>query len=281
MNKLFACAQLVLFFLLLSSSVKAADSLSLSSHYSITQTISEDISYFGEDMASYFLAPLHFNGNDWLITGGIVGGTAGLMSADTWGQQQAQSAPHSEFFQNFMNGSRKYGEIIIAGGVTGAAYIGGIVFENHWLRTTGRELVEALAYSGITTTAIKFALARARPYVRQGAHEFLPFDIANGHNSLPSGHTTVAFALSTVLSEQIHNFWASALLYGAASCTGFSRMYHNQHWLSDVFLGAAIGTTAGLFVVHHNEERENPLHKNTAELSISPTMTGIQAQYRF
>src|SRR5439155_18160107 len=140
---------------------------------------------------------------------------------------------------------------------------------------TGRELLEALAYSGITTTALKIVIARARPYVDQGIHSFLPFDAANGHNSLPSGHTTVAFALSTVLSQRINNVWASIALYGAASCTAFSRMYHNQHWLSDVFLGAAIGTTAGLFVSHRDDQRENILLPKSNELIISPTLGGI------
>jgi membrane-associated phospholipid phosphatase len=248
---------------------------------SISEKIGDDISLFTSDLGSFITSPLHFSGTDWAITGGILGSTVALMPLDNWAQSRAQAAPHTSGFESFMTESRHYGEIVIAGSITGAAYFGGILFDDPWLRTTGRELIEALAYSGITTTAFKYLIARARPYLDQGSHSFLPFDITNGHNSLPSGHTTVAFALSTILSERINNIWASALLYGAASCTAFSRMYHNQHWLSDVFMGAAIGTTTGIFVAHRDEKRNELLHASATEFSISPTVGGLQAQLKF
>ena len=35
--------------------------------------------------------------------------------------------------------------------------------------------------------------------------------------------------------------WATVGLYTLATATGLSRVYDNQHWVSDVFLGAAVG----------------------------------------
>lgn len=32
---------------------------------------------------------------------------------------------------------------------------------------------------------------------------------------------------------------------------GLSRMYHNQHWVSDIVLGAAVGTFSGLKLVRY------------------------------
>jgi membrane-associated phospholipid phosphatase len=41
-------------------------------------------------------------------------------------------------------------------------------------------------------------------------------------------------------------------MYGGATAVGLSRMYDDQHWASDVLMGAAIGTFAGLKTVRFN-----------------------------
>jgi membrane-associated phospholipid phosphatase len=41
-------------------------------------------------------------------------------------------------------------------------------------------------------------------------------------------------------------------MYGAATLVGLSRMYNNAHWASDVAVGAAIGTFAGIKIVRYN-----------------------------
>jgi membrane-associated phospholipid phosphatase len=261
-----------------ASPLRAADSLAI--ERSFTQKIGDDITLFGEDMGAYFSAPLHFDQTDRVVATSAVYGTVVLFSLDRWAHDRARAASQSDAFQSFMNASRQYGEIVVAGGLTGAAYLGGIFFHEPWLRTTGRDLIEGLAYAGITTTALKIIVGRARPYNGNNMFSFSPLNLSDGFHSLPSGHSTVAFTLSTILSQRIDNIWASVLLYGAATCTGFSRMYNNEHWLSDVFLGAAIGTTTGLFVIHRDEER-NAQKKSGAELQIIPTLNGLRAQVTF
>lgn len=257
----------------------AADSLTYS--LSFGETLYNDISLFGEDISAYITSPLHFSGNDWAIAGSIAGGTAVMMSGDNWVNGRMKVASRSSALHTFMAGSKDYGEITVASTLMGAAYGVGLIFKDPWLRITGRELVEALAFSGMTTSLIKLAAGRSRPYRNMGNESFIPFAATGANTSFPSGHSTVAFAVSTILSERIHNVWASILLYAAAACTGFSRMYDNQHWLSDVFLGAAIGTTAGLFVSHRDETRENGVQAHGNELIIYPYLGGIQASYRF
>jgi membrane-associated phospholipid phosphatase len=57
----------------------------------------------------------------------------------------------------------------------------------------------------------------------------------------PSGHSTVAFALATSLSHELHNPIAAVALYAAATGTAWSRIYNACHWGSDVVVGAALG----------------------------------------
>jgi membrane-associated phospholipid phosphatase len=84
---------------------------------------------------------------------------------------------------------------------------------------------------------LKFATQRMRP------------DQSN-RLSFPSGHAAVTFASATVLER--HLGWRKSLLgYALASYVAASRLHDNRHYLSDVVMGAAVGSVAGRTVVHH------------------------------
>ena len=68
---------------------------------------------------------------------------------------------------------------------------------------------------------------------------------------MPSGHTTVAFALATALADDIHRPWATVGLYTLAAGVGWSRINDNRHWLSDVAGGAILGITSAKLVNGH------------------------------
>src|SRR4029078_5561166 len=60
--------------------------------------------------------------------------------------------------------------------------------------------------------------------------------------SLPSANTSNAFTTSTVFATMYANKkWVPPLAYGLATLVGFSRIYNNAHWASDVMAGAAVG----------------------------------------
>jgi membrane-associated phospholipid phosphatase len=65
---------------------------------------------------------------------------------------------------------------------------------------------------------------------------------------MPSGHTTMAFALATTLADDIHKTWASVGLYTMATGVGWSRVNDNKHWLTDIAAGAVIGVTSAKLV---------------------------------
>ena len=166
-------------------------------------------------------------------------------------------------------------------GASGVVYLTGLAVQSDDIRTTGRELLETLALAGVTSTALKIIVGRSRPFTGSGPYTFHPISLKNEFNSLPSGHTTVAFAISSVLASRIDHPLASILLYGAATCTAFSRMYHDQHWFSDTFLGAAIATATGMWVVKRDEERKTNRSRSDNGLFISPNIGGISLTYKF
>ncbi len=65
----------------------------------------------------------------------------------------------------------------------------------------------------------------------------------HAHHSFPSGHTTAAFGLFGILAFWINKKWASVLFFLLAVMVGYSRIYLNQHFLIDVFVGSLLGTT--------------------------------------
>jgi membrane-associated phospholipid phosphatase len=65
---------------------------------------------------------------------------------------------------------------------------------------------------------------------------------------MPSGHTTMAFAFATALSDDIRRPWATVGLSTLAVGVGWSRINDNHHWLSDVAAGAVLGITSAKLV---------------------------------
>jgi len=221
----------------------------------VAQVFGNDVLLGLKSVGRYVTAPLRFSSTDWLATASVLGGTATLMPADE-PLNQTMLRNQTSVANSLAEGGRVYGELWTAVGLSVGAYALGMAVHNDDVRVTGRLLAEALVCAGLTTTLLKSAFGRARPYNEVGAFVFQPPQLTNdAFLSLPSGHTTVAFALSSVLAERIGNPLVSIGLYGLAALTGLSRMYHTRHWASDVLLGAAIGTSAGLAVTAWERER--------------------------
>ena len=64
-----------------------------------------------------------------------------------------------------------------------------------------------------------------------------------GNHSFPSGHTTTAFAMFCLLilfTRKKSSFWAITSFLGAC-IIGFSRIYLQQHFFVDIYVGAILG----------------------------------------
>jgi membrane-associated phospholipid phosphatase len=103
----------------------------------------------------------------------------------------------------------------------------------------------ALAAGGVVNGALKYGVGRERPSETGDPHHFRPFSAENRWQSFPSGHTVVAFSLAAAVSEEARTPWVTALAYGGAAAVGWSRVYEDKHWASDVAAGALIGIVAG------------------------------------
>ncbi len=138
--------------------------------------------------------------------------------------------------------------------------IGALAKKPEWVHF-GTDNLQAQFLSGVFAFALKELTHRARPETGEGAYAWYgPFK-GGSNKSFYSGHTTLAFATATMIFLHSHNKWWVGLLgYTLASGIGVSRMMGQQHWLSDVVAGAAMGTAISTFVYRQQEKRR--LHNN-------------------
>ena len=196
------------------------------------------------DIEAYYTAPLHWDATDWSYFGGVL---AALGVADHF---------DSQVRAHFTQGSHD----ALAGGdpdelqdalPAAAALVGtwmvATLFDDRDAQTVAWAMTEAAGLSLSTGLVLKYAGGRERP--NQTTDPNLWF---RGGSSFPSLHSTAAFAVGTVFAESGEGDyrWLTRLVgYGLAVFTGYERLKHNEHWLSDVFAGAAVGTSTGAFIV--------------------------------
>lgn len=71
------------------------------------------------------------------------------------------------------------------------------------------------------------------------------------HNSFPSGHSTTAFAVFSLLALLTSRRRWGLALFVLASLGAYSRVYLSQHFLEDIVAGSLLGTacTVGLYLL--------------------------------
>ncbi len=265
--------------LLLGLSVPAtANQDSLSYFNALGQAFSQDISAAGDD-ALYLFQSLGNSGSCYSLTvaGVVIAATGGAYLVDDNIRKEAATI-HTSQRINLSAYIREYGGTYSIIGSSVGLYTLGLLTQSEEVRTSGRLVLEAFIVSGVVNGGLKVLLGRGRPYLNLGKDKFKPLNFLNDYNSLPSGHTTVAFTISTVLAEHIDRWWASAGLYTIAAATGISRIYDDKHWLSDVVLGASIGYFSGkLITAAHQAQRST----NSTTLRLYPTIGGVGCTYQF
>ena len=82
-----------------------------------------------------------------------------------------------------------------------------------------------------------------------------------------------AFSIASVFADEYDNPLVAVSAYSVASLVAMQRIYENKHWVTDVFVGALIGTFVGKSVVHLHKK------KNKESALFVPTVNPGEGSY--
>ncbi len=96
----------------------------------------------------------------------------------------------------------------------------------------------------------KKIIDRPRPYSTYSDIQFLE---KQTDSSMPSGHTSAAFAAATSLTLSYPKWYIYVPSYLWASSIAYSRMYLGHHYPSDVFAGVLLGSASAVGTFYLNK----------------------------
>ena len=225
-----------------------------------------------EDAKSYYTAPLHWDAHDWEFFGGAVAAIAVSHHYDT------QVRTH--FDQSYTKsplGPKESGALTdvmpsaaLFLGTWGYAHLIG----NHAGETEAGNMAESVGLSVVSVYALKYIIRRPGPASTTDPNHWF-----KGGSSFPSEHTTLAFAVGTVLAESgnpQYRWLRRTIGYGVGFGTAYLRLKHNAHWLSDTVAGGALGMATAHFVLNRSAQREE---EEGTEMSLVPVHGGVMLAF--
>lgn len=217
-----------------------------------------NFSQFGNETWDFIRQPVKWTGTDWLKLGLIGAGT--YIIIETADQPIRDVVMKNQQYYNSLPikignmWGDWYPTVIIAGGFA----FHGLLDDYSPSKKIAFEVIQSGLYTEIVTQIIKHAFGRARPFNELGPKVFKPFSFLGWNfTSMPAGHSTWAFSLSTVLSRNVKQDWLKVLAYLPAGLTFVARIYQDHHWTSDNFLAAAIAYFIATWVVDQHEKKES------------------------
>jgi membrane-associated phospholipid phosphatase len=208
-----------------------------------------------------------FRARDAVVALGVVSVGAATMAIDeriAHGLQRpsARSNVALKGATNVFNAAGFPGSAVFSAGT----YFLGLDKHSRPIASLGMHTGEAIVLGGILAEGLQMAIGRARP--QRDVNNARDFRFGKGfsdddYTSLPSAHTTVAFAAATSVSHEVGRSWPRAaryvtpVSYATATLVGFSRMYKNKHWASDIVGAAGLGTYSAVLFDRYNEGHPN------------------------
>jgi membrane-associated phospholipid phosphatase len=231
------------------------------------------------DFKSMIASPARWDTSHWITATLLTGATILLYENDAKIQKWA--------LDNKTTTSNDIGDKATMAGcgvltipIVGGMYLYGALADDGKMRKTSLLSVESFVLTAVVVQTLKYATGRHRPYTGDGPRAWDgPGIHDDAELSFPGGHASTAFSIATVIASEYDNIIVPTLAYGIATLTALNRVTHNYHWMSDVFVGAAIGYFTGKAVVaSHRNGMEN-------KLSFTPILNdgglGIILTYRF
>lgn len=221
-----------------------------------------------EDTKLFVTAPLRWDARDWSYFGAA---TLAVIAAHEYDDSVRThfSQSSATIDDQDPHGTRDWAP---AAAMIGLTWAYAALIDDKAGYAEGRTMLEAAAFSAVTTEALKLATGRLRPFETSSADAW-----REGGDSFPSSHASVTFAIGTVLAESgndQHRWIRRVIGYGAASAVAYARVREGAHWFSDTVAGAALGIATAHFAMHRRNANESD-----ATWSFTPLPEGAALSY--
>lgn len=265
-------------------------SLSLVAHsQSEFQTQSSWLKAHGSKLKSQSLTilsqPLHYDWKDWTAFAGVAAATTFAFVYDDEIYDCVNRNLDDYRTKNITKYTDVFGEELFIMPSIAAAYTIGAINENPRLKNLSLAALQSFIYTEAASAGLKVLTCRVRPSDFNSQHpmansqEWLgPFATFES-TSFPSGHAMRSFALATTVAGFYpEKKWVGIVSYSLATMTSVGRVIGNEHWTSDVMVGAALGYFIGRGVVRFNEKIGNI---NSVKIEPVATNYGVGVLVRF
>jgi membrane-associated phospholipid phosphatase len=207
------------------------------------------------DGGHIFVSPKYVRWNDlkWMVP--LAGATAAALATDTRTMTDVVSSNPSfnQINVNVSNG-------LVGGFIAAPVAMFGIGHfrQNERMTETGLLGSEAMVDAIVVTELVKLCAFRERPNVDHAQGEFFVGN-AGLNSSFISEHSMIAWSSAAVMAGESHSKWAQFGLYTLAAGVSATRVMGQEHFPSDVLLGAASGWLIGHYVfrAHHHVPLEH------------------------
>jgi hypothetical protein len=202
------------------------------------------------DGVNIAVSPAYLRAKDlkWVLP--IAGASAAAFATDTKTMTEVVSSNPS-FNQTNINVSNG-----LVGGLIAAPIamfgVGQLRHDEH-LKEAGILGSEAMVDAFVVDEVIKLCTFRERPFADNGQGEFY-VGKAGADSSFMSAHSMVAWSSAAVIAGEYHSKWVQFAVYSLAAGVSATRVLGQQHFPSDVLLGATGGWLIGHYVfrAHHH-----------------------------
>jgi membrane-associated phospholipid phosphatase len=237
----------------------------------------EYLHHLFDDSIRIYSSPIKWDRGDYLKCSAVLGTGLVLFVYDEslYNWVQKNETEHSEEAFGFVT---DLGHGAFFAGISTLLYTTGEISGNDELRKIGLYSFQSWLTTGLFIIGMKISIGRSRPNVDQGAYSFRPFGFSSRNHSFPSGHAASSFAVAAVISEYSGMF-VDILCYSLAAMVAFSRVHLEKHWMSDVFMGSALGYFIGKKVCDLNAQRDQ--NRIQVGFDFNKEYSGITLSFSF
>jgi membrane-associated phospholipid phosphatase len=223
---------------------------------------------FWRDAGQIWTYPFHIKSRDVLPLLALAGTVAAILPQDEAMSRDIRDLRARHAWVGDASGVVSQMGFLGAGGVM-AVFLGvGLIGNDDKATETALLGASAALQTFLVTDIVQGLTGRQCPKWDDGADHWAgPAAFFDRHKNgqgrhfgaFPSGHTAAAFSLATIIDMQYgKSVWVPILAYTVAAGVGVSMAARGEHWVSDVVVGAVVGSLISRTVVNNHRRSRGP-----------------------